>query len=255
MKSILPRIILMTTAMTSLLFIHQMEAYCARCVKIEEERAKEQAKHPQALAYYDDQISLRTKDDLPHQSQSQESEEKSERLGTLSGASYRVSAEKNENSLEGTDKITSQQEQNGSQEGMGSSQFNQSSASLSSGYSTLYTIFKTKNFLEILDGSFTLFIPTNEALQQLSARTLIELTQPQNAEKLATLVSNHVVARKLLEKDFTQSKSLEVKASSGKNLTLTSKNGHLFVNNSRILRIEPAGYDGVMYIVDKVLYP
>ena len=30
------------------------QAYCSRCAKIEEERAKEQAKHPQIVGYYED---------------------------------------------------------------------------------------------------------------------------------------------------------------------------------------------------------
>ena len=30
------------------------QAYCSRCAKIEEERAKEQAEHPQLVGYYED---------------------------------------------------------------------------------------------------------------------------------------------------------------------------------------------------------
>jgi hypothetical protein len=37
---------------------NQGEATCARCQKIEAERAKEQAEHPQQYGYYDDHISM-----------------------------------------------------------------------------------------------------------------------------------------------------------------------------------------------------
>lgn len=130
-----------------------------------------------------------------------------------------------------------------------------SDALLESSYSALYTIFKTKYFLETLDGSFTLFIPTNDAFRQLPPGALMELTKTENQEKLAALVSNHVVARKMLKQDFETYSNREIKAISGRNLTIRAENGKLSVENAQILRTEPAGYDGVIYVIDKVLIP
>jgi uncharacterized surface protein with fasciclin (FAS1) repeats len=221
------RILLKTiwvTTFSSLLFISQMEAYCARCMKIEEERAKEQAVHPQTLGYYDGQISLHVEDNLVTKNDSHLSKDLSQtESGALSGSTYQ-STEVNT-----------------------SSNFRD--------YSMLYTIIKTKNFLETLAGNFTLFIPTNKALQQLQPEALIGLTQSENAEKLAALVSHHVVAKRILRSDFINNNNLEVKAISGRNLTLSYKNGNLYIDNILILRAEPAGLDGVIYIIDKVLAP
>ena len=36
--------------------LHHVEASCDRCTRIEAERAKEQAAHPEPVPYYDDQI-------------------------------------------------------------------------------------------------------------------------------------------------------------------------------------------------------
>ena len=36
----------------------EIEAYCARCAKIEGDRAKEQTENPQPIRYYDDQKSM-----------------------------------------------------------------------------------------------------------------------------------------------------------------------------------------------------
>jgi len=38
------------------LFLNQLNGYCARCVKIETEREKEQREHPHVAGYYDDQV-------------------------------------------------------------------------------------------------------------------------------------------------------------------------------------------------------
>jgi len=37
------------------IFVNQLDAYCSRCVKIEEERAIDRQKNPQPDRYYDDQ--------------------------------------------------------------------------------------------------------------------------------------------------------------------------------------------------------
>jgi uncharacterized surface protein with fasciclin (FAS1) repeats len=278
---ILSKTIILLTAISTLL-AHQVQSYCSHCIKIEEERTKEQAAHPQPWRYYDDQISLNSKDDSPTQSGGKADKNFSGvGSGALSGSTYRSSTEpdRSSKSLEANNQSTRHfktqlsanlinadgQARNHNvlaenDEPVGKNREplsynndpNPSSQSYST-YSTIYTIFKTKKFLETLDGSFTLFIPTDEALQQLSTRTLIELTWPENEEKLAALVSNHLVAQKLLRQDFTN--NTEVKAISGRNLSLENKNGKLFINNIEILRAEPAGYDGVIYIIDKVLTP
>ena len=49
----------------SLLSRNEIEAYCSRCVKIEEERAKEQAANPQPFRYYDERILLDKEPDSP----------------------------------------------------------------------------------------------------------------------------------------------------------------------------------------------
>lgn len=281
MIRVLPKAIMIATVMSTLFLTSQIEAYCSKCVKIEEERAKEQAANPQPFRYYDDQISLRTEEDNTSETGS----------GALKGSTYRSTKEKDKSSkpvkkaedsqtqknsteqflalnengqpknveffeedTSGLNQNPSDKQQDSLQESMPSNSTNPSNIS-SQAYSTIYTIFKTKNFLETLDGSFTLFIPTNEAIQLLPPGTLMNLIRPENAENLAALVSNHIVAKKILKKDFNDYNNLEIKAVSGRNLTLSSKNGKLFIDNVQILRAEPAGYDGVIYVIDKVLSP
>lgn len=202
-------------ASISTLSIFQISASCARCEKIEKERAQEQAEHPQSWQYYEEQS---------------KSEPLSKNTDTASLIASYIAQE-----------IFQTQPQLLSSE--------------SNSYSTLYTIFKTKLFLETLDGAFTLLLPTNVALRQIPTATLIELTKPEGQEKLAALISNHLISKKILKKDFETYKKQEIKAISGRNLTINSENGKLTIDGAEIVRIEPAGYDGVIYIINKVLIP
>jgi uncharacterized surface protein with fasciclin (FAS1) repeats len=264
-----------------------MDAYCARCVKIEDERAKEQAAHPQTFHYYDDLVSLHEErnarndhsDSNPSDSSSQDG------TGALSGSTSRTTEiQKSSKSSDSSKtnrllaslanidrpvdshffeegKIPDSQEKetdkNEESETLENSANTPQSIAVepaaAKAYSAIYTILKTKNFLEALDGNYTLFIPTNQAIQAFSHERLISLSQPENAEKLAALVSNHVIAKKILRKDFIDNNNQEIKAISGRNLTLSYKNGNLYVDNIKILRAEPAGFDGVIYVIEKVI--
>jgi uncharacterized surface protein with fasciclin (FAS1) repeats len=284
MFRILPKTLWILAAISTVLNC-EISAYCARCVKIEEERAKEQAEHPQTVGYYDDQ---KSKNDRSSQRESPSEDEKKQSnhsvdfLSALNLAQNQGSSKDGkgvnggdeqlkdssvlppkEEFFEEEEVITPTPSEIRAIEDLEYSKrkthFGGESGRPISGadasYSAVLTIFKTKSFLETLDGAFTLFVPTNEAFSKLPPDTLIELAKPENREKLATLVSNHAVAKKLLRKDFEKYENQEIKAISGRNLTVRSENGKLTVEGAQVLRIEPGGYDGIIYVIDKVLYP
>lgn len=256
---------ILTLALISLLLTNQADArHCDRCEKIEAERAEEKEKHPKPWLYYDNQISLQTNEDRVSKSDSNLSPAKTETSNPHSNDPNDAPKEnffeeqevlKSDALLKLSQKVkgvpeTPQEDQAGY---FGGKQSVPSTAP--SSYSALNTMLRTKDFLETLDGSFTIFVPTNDALSLLPPGTLVELIQPENQEKLATFVSQHVVARKLLRKDFETHRDQEIKSIGGRNLTLSSKNGTLTVDNANVLSVEPDGYDGVIYIIDKCLIP
>lgn len=232
MKHILQKTIIITTGL-AVLITAQIDAYCAKCEKIEQDREKEQAANPKPWNYYDDEVSLHSKnetaslDDRP-------ATKKADKGSTVDSSRNAQGVESGEEKIQNKSNLTQ-------------------ASNLFSAYSTIYTIFKTKNFLEALDNSFTLFIPTDEAILSLPPRSLFDLTRAENAEKLAALVSNHVVAKKILTKDFTAHNNAKVKAISGKNLTLSSREGKLYIDNVAVIRYEASGNDGIIYVIDKVL--
>lgn len=268
-----------------------LNAYCSKCTKIEEKRAQEQAEHPQPWLYYDDQIGLHKNEDdsANNGNQSPPENQSDSSKGMLINHSLALLAASDtiQNGTYLKDQTDATpirhyeiypsppdlpfkeeffEENNAFRDGNPSEKtqnFRENSFKngqkttipSSSSYSTINTILKTRDFLETLDGSFTLFIPSNEALAKLPPGTLFELARAENQEKLAALVSNHVVARKILKNDFETYRNREIKAISGRNLTIGIRNGSLIVDDAQILRIEPAGYDGVIYIIDQVLLP
>lgn len=162
---------------------------CARCAKIEAERAKEQQAHPKPLRYYDELISLRDSDQPP--------------------------------------------------------------TPAAPPYSALVTILKTHHLLETFEGPFTLFVPSNEAL----FRGDFSLLHANQQERLAALVSRHVVARQLLRSDFAHKgqEGEAIKTLSGERIRLKNENGQLTVNDIRIISVQPAGRQGVIYVIDRLL--
>ncbi len=230
--------VMMTIATSIVSFNCQLQAHCARCTKIEVERAEEQAKHPQKAGYYDDAIHLHA-DSAQKQpnsgkeetetSDATKTQEKSRSASTLLAQASPQTRLKSDQQQVDIENISPQHS-----------------------HAILLTILQTKNFLNTLAGPFTLFIPTNEALYQLKSPTLQDLGKAENSDLLATLVANHVVAQKLLEDGLIQT---PIKTLSGRNLRIRSKNGQLMVNDAHILRVIPASNNGIIYVIDQVLFP
>ena len=243
---------MMTITFCFSLLMSQVNATCDKCIKIEEERVKKQEANPQPWQYYED-IKSQTKSDLPSKNVSATSNKD---FLALNGddnpneppMNEEFFEEENPSNNKTSGKTKEQQPSN-----LEKKEVVPPKSDSSKTYSSIYTALRTKHFLETLDHSFTLLIPTNEALQKLPEGTLTDLIRPENSEKLAALISNHVIARKILYRDFKENDNLEVKAISGKNLTLSSKDGQLFIENAQILNGEAEGYDGVIYLIDKVL--
>lgn len=69
-----------------------------------------------------------------------------------------------------------------------------------SDFSTLVKALVAANLVSVLEGQgpFTVFAPTNAAFANLPAGTLENLLKPENKEKLAAILTYHVVSGKVL---------------------------------------------------------
>lgn len=116
--------------------------------------------------------------------------------------------------------------------------------------STLFDVFSIKGLFEVLEGPFTIFVPTDEAVRNYP--DIQELFKAENRELLYTIVANHIVPQQLLRAEAGKI----YKTLGGRNIELQSDNNEgLSVNGTPIFRGDAIGNAGVVYVINKVLIP
>ncbi len=101
-------------------------------------------------------------------------------------------------------------------------------------------------------GPLMVFAPTNEAFAALPAGTVEELLKPENKEKLAYILKNHVTPGNYT-KDFLK-KFKKLGQASGEDVTVEVRGEDVYVGGAKILASVPAG-NGIVHVVDKVILP
>jgi transforming growth factor-beta-induced protein len=127
-------------------------------------------------------------------------------------------------------------------------------ASGAGSFSTLVAAVKAAGLAETLQGPgpFTVFAPTDEAFAKLPRGTVEDLLKPENKEKLAAILTYHVVAGKVMAADV---KTMEVATVNGKELDVKVADGVVTVNNAKVSKTDVAACNGVIHVIDTVLLP
>jgi transforming growth factor-beta-induced protein len=120
-------------------------------------------------------------------------------------------------------------------------------------FSTLVAAVKAAGLAETLSskGPFTVFAPTNAAFAKLPKGTVAELLKPENKEKLASILTYHVVGAKVMAKDV---KAGFVGTVNGDKLSLTTKGG-VKVDAANVVATDIVGSNGVIHVIDSVIMP
>ena len=105
-------------------------------------------------------------------------------------------------------------------------------AASNSDFSTLVTAVKAAGLVDTLNskGPFTVFAPTNEAFAKLPAGTVESLLKPENKEKLAAILTYHVVAGKVTAAQVVDLKSATTV--DGKDVTIKAGKSGVMVNDA-----------------------
>ena len=101
-------------------------------------------------------------------------------------------------------------------------------------------------------GPLTVFAPTNAAFDALPKGTVEELLKPENKEKLAYILKNHVTPGNYT-KEFMK-KFKKMGQASGENVMVEVQGDDVLVGGAKILGSVPAG-NGIVHVVDKVILP
>lgn len=121
-------------------------------------------------------------------------------------------------------------------------------------FNTLVAAAKAAGLVDTLNGSgpFTVFAPTDEAFAKLPAGTVENLLKPENKEKLAAILTYHVIAGKIMAADV---KTSSPKTVNGKEVAIKVEGGKVMFGAANVVKTDIAASNGVIHVIDSVVIP
>lgn len=121
-------------------------------------------------------------------------------------------------------------------------------------FSTMIKGLVSTDLITVLSGTgpFTVFAPNDEAFQKLPPQTIKNLFKAENKDKLAALLTYHIVPGKLSIADL---KTMDIKTVNGKTLNIQVVGDQIMINNAKVIQKNMVGSNGIVYTIDKVLLP
>lgn len=122
-------------------------------------------------------------------------------------------------------------------------------------FKTLAAALKAADLIETLKGKgpFTVFAPTDEAFAKLPEGTVETLLKPENKEKLAAILTYHVVAGKVEAKDAVKLKS--AKTVNGASFKINVSDAGVMVDKAKVVKTDIQCSNGVIHVIDSVIMP
>jgi uncharacterized surface protein with fasciclin (FAS1) repeats len=122
-------------------------------------------------------------------------------------------------------------------------------------FKTLVAAVQAAGLAETLQskGPFTVFAPTDDAFAKLPKGTLEELLKPENKDKLAGILTYHVVSGRVMAKDVAGASS--VKTVNGQSLAITVRDGAVRVDGANVVKTDIVCSNGVIHVIDSVILP
>ena len=124
-------------------------------------------------------------------------------------------------------------------------------------FNTLLAAAKAAGLVGALSGRgpLTVFAPTDDAFAKLPQGTVESLLQPENRDKLASILKYHVLPRKLTA-DMLPHKTIPVKSlNTSDRLHVTKSAKGVTVNDANVISANVRADNGVIHVIDKVLLP
>jgi uncharacterized surface protein with fasciclin (FAS1) repeats len=122
-------------------------------------------------------------------------------------------------------------------------------------FNTLVAAVKAAGLAETLQGPgpFTVFAPSDAAFAKLPAGTVEALLK--DKAKLASILTYHVVAGKVMAGDIVKSNGAEPRTVNGLPLEIVLQNGKVYVNGAQVTTADVPASNGVIHVIDTVLLP
>jgi uncharacterized surface protein with fasciclin (FAS1) repeats len=122
-------------------------------------------------------------------------------------------------------------------------------------FNTLVAAIKAAGLVDTLKGQgpFTVFAPTDEAFAKLPEGTVEMLLEPENKDKLASILTYHVVSGKVMSTDVVKIDSATTVQ--GEMLMVEVVDGNVMINNAKVIMADVKASNGVIHVIDTVLMP
>lgn len=122
-------------------------------------------------------------------------------------------------------------------------------------FNTLVAAVKAAGLVSTLKGKgpFTVFAPTDAAFKKLPAGTVESLLKPENKDKLAKILTYHVVPGKVMSKDIA-GKKLQAASVQGEKISIDATKG-VKVDGANVVTADIATSNGVIHVIDTVIMP
>ncbi|MEM9829093.1 MAG: fasciclin domain-containing protein [Bacteroidota bacterium] len=121
--------------------------------------------------------------------------------------------------------------------------------------STLVEAVKAAELVETLQsaGPFTVFAPTNEAFAALPEGTLETLLKPENKDKLAAVLTYHVVSGEVASTDLSD--GMAATTVEGSDAKVTLSDGEAMIEGAKVVAADVKASNGIVHIIDAVILP
>jgi uncharacterized surface protein with fasciclin (FAS1) repeats len=119
-------------------------------------------------------------------------------------------------------------------------------------FTTLVKAIESADLVDLLksEGSYTVFAPTDEAFSKLPQEALAALLQ--DIPKLKRILTYHVVFGDVRAEDLQQ---IEEAATVEGSIVAIENNNGIKVNDANVLQIDIIADNGVIHVIDSVLFP
>ncbi|GAA4274339.1 fasciclin domain-containing protein [Aquimarina gracilis] len=114
-------------------------------------------------------------------------------------------------------------------------------------------------------GAYTVFAPTNGALERLSPKMLSALSNPENKEKLTSVLNYHIIPGVINKEDMIKAikeygGSVKLKTIGGQRLTASMKSGKIYLidktgNAGRLMINDIETSNGIIHTIESVMMP
>ncbi|MGM0585927.1 MAG: fasciclin domain-containing protein [Pseudomonadota bacterium] len=122
-------------------------------------------------------------------------------------------------------------------------------------FETLVAALQAADLVETLqgEGPFTVFAPTDDAFAALPEGALEDLLKPENKDRLAAVLTYHVLPGKVMSSDIA-GKEMEVETVQGSTVMIDATDG-VMVDGATVTTADIEASNGVIHVIDQVILP